>query len=173
MTKTYSSALPIAELALRIIIVLNWLSGVVILALLTAMVVATEWTLTALGITPETGIPQMLPGLQAIAALGLVTIPLNHVVLSRLLGFVKSVRTNAFVPENARRLKAIAWSLFGLQIIGLIIAAIGKAIETAETPLDLDAGFSTTGWLAVLLAFVLAGVFAQGTRMQEDLDGTV
>lgn len=173
MSTRYSAALPVAELVLRVLVVLNWASGAAILAVLTATFVATDWTLTALGITPASGIPQMLPGLQAIAVLGLAAIPLNHVVLGRLLDFVKSVRDDPFVPANARRLKAIAWSLLGLQVISLIVAGIGKAIATPENPLDLDAGFSTTGWLAVLLAFVLAGVFAQGTKMREDLDGTV
>ena len=39
--------------------------------------------------------------------------------------------------------------------------------------LDLDAGFSINGWLAVLLTFLLARVFAEGTLMREDLEGTV
>jgi hypothetical protein len=37
----------------------------------------------------------------------------------------------------------------------------------------LDAGFSINGWLAVLLTFLLARVFAEGTLMREDLEGTV
>ena len=40
-------------------------------------------------------------------------------------------------------------------------------------PLDLDWSFSVTGWLAVLLLFVLARVFDHGTRMRDDLEGTV
>jgi len=38
---------------------------------------------------------------------------------------------------------------------------------------DMGDGFSFTPWLAVLLLFVLAGVFAQGARMRTDLEGTV
>ena len=34
-------------------------------------------------------------------------------------------------------------------------------------------GFSTSGWLAVILTFVLGRVFAEGTLMQKDLEGTV
>jgi hypothetical protein len=37
----------------------------------------------------------------------------------------------------------------------------------------LDAGFSINGWLAVLLTFLLARVFAEGALMRADLDGTV
>jgi len=39
--------------------------------------------------------------------------------------------------------------------------------------LDIDAGFSINGWLAVLFTFLLARVFMKGTLMREDLEGTV
>jgi hypothetical protein len=170
----YSSALPVAWITLRILILLNWLGGVAILALLTATIVAQKWTMTALGITPESGIPIMLPGLQLIAALGLVGVVLNHVVLKRLLAMVETVRRgDAFVAANVYRLQAIAWALLALQLLSLVIAGIGKAISTPANPLHLDAGFSPSGWLAVFLTFVLTRVFAEGTLMREDLDGTV
>jgi len=44
---------------------------------------------------------------------------------------------------------------------------------TLGVPGPLDAGFSINGWLAVLLTFLLARVFAEGTLMREDLEGTV
>ena len=47
-----------------------------------------------------------------------------------------------------------------------------QALYSAH-PVHLDAGFSINGWLAVLLIFLLARVFAEGTRMREDLKGTV
>ena len=55
----------------------------------------------------------------------------------------------------------------------MVIGGISEAISTAQHPLHLDAGFSTSGWLAVLLTFVLARVFAAGTVMREELEGTV
>ena len=36
-----------------------------------------------------------------------------------------------------------------------------------------DWSFSLTPWLAVVLLFVLARVFDEGTRMRDDLEGTV
>ena len=39
--------------------------------------------------------------------------------------------------------------------------------------MDIDARFSVNGWLAVLLTFLLARVFAEGTLMRDELDGTV
>ena len=168
------SALPIAYVVLRILILLNWLGGAAILALLTATIVAEQWTFTALGITPESGIPSVIMGLRAIAALGLVGILLNYAVLKRLVAIVETVkRGDPFVAANAYRLHAVAWVLLALQLLGLAIAAVGKAISTPANPVVLDAGFSINGWLAVLLTFVLARVFAEGTLMREDLEGTV
>ena len=171
---SHSSALPIAWFFLRILILLNWLGGAAILALLTATIVAEEWTFRALGITPESGIPSMIMGLRAIAALGLVGVLLNNAVLKRLVAIVETVkRGDPFVAANAYRLNAIAWVLLALQLLSLAIAAVGKMISTPANPVALDAGFSINGWLAVLLTFVLARAFAEGTLMREDLEGTV
>ena len=74
---------------------------------------------------------------------------------------------------NARRLQVIAWVLLTLQVLSMIIGAIGRSISTPEHPVNLDAGFSVSGWLAVLLIFLLARVFAAGTVMRDDLEGTV
>jgi hypothetical protein len=113
-------------------------------------------------------------GLRAIAVLGLVAIPLNYAILARLLAIVRTVRGgDPFVEDNASRLQAIAWVLLTLQLLGLVIEAIARYVAVPGRPLDLDAGFSVNGWLAVLLTFVLARVFAEGARMRDDLEGTV
>src|SRR5918995_184658 len=98
------------------------------------------------------------------------------IVLNWLMGaaIVETVRAgDPFVAANAYRLQAIAWVLLALQLLSIVIGAIGKAVSTPAHPLHLDAGFSVNGWLAVLLTFVLARVLAKGTRMREDLEGTV
>jgi uncharacterized membrane protein len=101
-------------------------------------------------------------------------VPLNHVLFKRLLAMVGTVREgDPFVAANAQRLQAIAWTLLSLQLLSMVIGGIAKAISTAAHPVRMDAGFSVTGWLAVLLTFVLARVFAAGTLMRDDLDGTV
>ncbi len=65
------------------------------------------------------------------------------------------------------------WALFVLQLLSLVIGAIAKTVSTPAHPLHLDAGCSTNGWLAVLLTFLLARVFAEGALLREDLEGTV
>jgi hypothetical protein len=169
-----SSALPLASVTLRVLIVLNWLGGAAILALLTATVIAEQWTFTALGFPPSSTTPSMIMGLRAIAVIGLVAVPLNDIVLTRLLAIVETVRwEDPFVATNAHRLQVIAWALLGLQLLSLVVGTIGKAISTPAVPLHFDAGFSTGGWLGVLLTFILARVFATGTQMRQDLEGTV
>ena len=169
-----STALPAAWITLQVLIVFNWLVGAAILALLIATIVAEQWTFTALGITPSDPIRPIIMGLRAVAALGVVAIPLNYMVLKRLRSIVETVRRgDPFVAANAFRLNAIAWVLLALQLLSIVIGGIGEAISTPQYPIDLNAGFSPSGWLAVILVFVLARVFAEGTLMREDLEGTV
>jgi Protein of unknown function (DUF2975) len=168
-----SAALPIAHVVLRILIVLNWLMVAVILALL--VVSPNErWIMSAFKLSPSPEAARLVMGLRAIAVLGLVAIPLNYVILKRLLAIVETVRAgDPFVAANADRLHAIAWTLLTLQLLGLVIGAIAKAVAIPGHPLDIDAGFSINGWLAVLLTFLLARVFAEGTLMRDELEGTV
>src|SRR6267143_247403 len=168
-----SAALPIAYVGLRILIVLNWLGGAAILALLVIMP-NEQWIMAAFKLSPSPEAERLVMGLRAIAVLGLTTIPLNYAVLKRLLAIVETVRAgHSFVAANASRLQAIAWALLTLQLLSLVIGAIAKTVSTPAHPLHLDAGFSISGWLAVLLTFLLARVFAEGTLMREDLEGTV
>ena len=168
-----SAALPIAHVVLRILIVVNWLSGAAILALLVVMP-NEQWIMSAFKLSPSPEAERLVMGLRAIAVVGLAAIPINHFVLKRLLAMVETVRAgDPFVAINADRLQTIAWTLFALQLISLVIGAIARTVSTPEHPLHLDAGFSINGWLAVLLTFLLARVFAEGTLMREDLAGMV
>jgi hypothetical protein len=168
-----SAALPIAYVMLRILIVLNWLSGAAILALLVVMP-NEQWIMTAFKLSPSPEAERLVMGLRAIAVLGLAAIPLHYVVLKRLLAIVETVRAgDPFVAPNAYRLQAIAWVLLALNLLSIVIGAIAKIVSTPAHPLHIDAGFSISGWLAVLLTFLLARVFAEGALMREDLEGTV
>ena len=173
MPRHYSAALPIAYVVLKLLVILNWLLGAAILALLLVTPNA-QWIMSAFDLTPSPEADRLILGLRAVAVIGLVTIPINHFLLKRLLAIVETVRVgDPFVAANASRLQAIAWALLALQLIGMVIGAIGEAISTPAHPVDFDAGFSINGWLAVLLTFVLARVFAEGAQMREELEGTV
>jgi len=173
MSRSYSTALPIAYVLLRILVVLNWLVGAAILTLLVVMP-NREWIMSALDLPEGAEAEKIIWGLRAIAIVGLVTIPINHAILKRLLAMVGTVRAgDPFVAANAYRLNAIAWFLLILQLLGLLIAVIARLISTQAHPIEIEGTSSLGGWLAVLLTFVLARVFAEGALMREDLDGTV
>jgi len=172
-TDSPSAALPFATMLLRFLIVLNWVVAAGIVVLLVAM--PTErWIMSSLKLSPGPEAEGVVLGLQSIAVLGLIATPLHYIVLSRLLAIVMTVRDrDPFVAANAQRLQIMAWTLMALEILSVIIGAIGDRISSPAHPVDIDAGFSIAGWLAVLLTFLLARVFAEGSQMRDDLAGTV
>ncbi len=129
MSKSISSsaALPITHVVLRILIVVNWLGGAAILALLIVLP-NEQWIMSAFKLTPSPEAERLVMGLRAIAVLGLAAIPVNYAILTRLLAIVETVRAgDPFVAANASRLQAIAWALLTLQLLSLVIGAIGKS----------------------------------------------
>ncbi len=168
-----SAALSIAAVVLRILIIVNWVVGAAIFVLL-VFLPTREWIMNSLDLSPSQEAERVIMGLRSVAVIGIVCVPLYHAILKRMVAIVETVRAgDPFVAANALRLRTIAWALFALQVLSFVVGAINKYISSPDHPIDLDAGFSVNGWLAVLLTFVLAHVFAHGTRMREDLEGTV
>src|SRR5262249_2356867 len=101
--------------------------GTAILALLVVMP-NERWIMASFKVAPSPDGARLIMGLRAVALLGLAGIPLNYAVLKRLLAIVLTVRAgDPFVAANAYRLQAIAWALLALQLLSLVIGAIGKA----------------------------------------------
>ena len=174
MSNSNPDSLVLASRVLRILIKLNVLLGVLILALLIASVVAEAWVMRALGVPPALSNSVLFLGMRLIMVLGICAVPVVHFVLTRLQLIVATVSTgNPFVIVNAARLQSIAWDLLALELTHYAVGAVAAGISSAGLPLHISWGFSLTRWLAVLLLFVLARVFEQGTRMREDLEGTV
>ena len=65
-----SAALPIAYVVLRILIVVNWLGGAAILALLVVSP-NEQWIMSAFKLSPSPEAERLVMGLRAIAVLGL------------------------------------------------------------------------------------------------------
>jgi hypothetical protein len=173
MPQRYSAALPTANLVLQILIVLNWLVGAAFLALLVVAPNA-QWIMSAYKLTASPEAERLIYGLRVIVVLILAMIPLNHIVLKRLHAIVETVRTgDPFVSANAQRLRALAWTLLAVQLLSLVIGGVAEELSTPARPVDVYAGFSISGWLAVLLTFILARVFTEGELMRQDLKGTI
>jgi hypothetical protein len=159
---------------LRILVVLNWIYAAVVLAILVGFLAWPAWTMSAVGVPAPAQSGALLNGLRAIAVLGLAAVPINLGVLRRLIEMVGTVSAgDPFVAANAYRLQAIAFLLAAQQLVSLVVGGIAKAVSTPTHALHLSAGFSASGWLAVIMTFVLARVFAEGAVMREDLEGTV
>ncbi|MEO7864333.1 MAG: hypothetical protein ABIR63_00460 [Sphingomicrobium sp.] len=105
-----STALPVAWVTLRILILLNWLYGAVVLAILVGFIAAPQWTLTALGIPSGSQTVPLIMGMRAVAALGLVAVPLNLAVLRRMVAMIDTVlragnRLSPLTPIAFRQLR--------------------------------------------------------------------
>jgi len=172
ITRGFPSALATARTLVRTLIVVNLVLGVGILALFVASLVASDAVFAALGVHDTNA--GLIVGMRLIMAIGIGSTPLTHILLTRLLAIIETVRRgDPFVADNAARLQTTAWALLGLQLLHLAVGAVAAAASSPSQPLDLDWNFSVSGWLAVLLLFVLARVFDYGTRLRDDLEGTV
>jgi hypothetical protein len=172
MSRSFPSALAASRIVVRALIVLNLIVGTLILALFIASVIARDQVFTALG--ADVANARLIHGMRLIMVIGIGSVPLAHILLTRLLAIVETVRFgDPFVTGNAARLQTAAWALLGLELLHLAVGAIAASASSESQPLNIDWNFSITGWLAVLLLFVLARVFDHGTRMRNDLEGTV
>jgi Protein of unknown function (DUF2975) len=77
-----------------------------------------------------------------------------------------------FIAANARRLQTIGWALLVLQLLDIPGAILERFFPSlgSGTP---GVPFSPGGWIAVLMVFVLSRVFAVGSAMRDELEGTV
>lgn len=105
--------------------------------------------------------------------LGMIACVAVYQLFTRLLAILETVRAgDPFVIANADRLQRIGWALFAIQMLDLGLGAIVLVLD--RLGVDHAAwvpGF--TGWIGVVMLFVLARVFRVGTAMRDDLAMTV
>lgn len=170
MNRTSARALSVARPVIQGLTLLNILYGLCIALLLAWSFFIEGWPRNPLGFDLVKMHPQAPNGLRAIVVLGIIGAVIVHAILRRLLAIVDTVRGgDPFIADNARRLQAIAWSVLAIEVLRMMVMAIAAAVWE---PGRLG-GFTFAPWLAVLLLFVLSGVFAHGARMRADLEGTV
>ena len=110
--------------------------------------------------------------IRVVLLIGLAVAPLAHLLFTRLSAIVRSVETGSpFTVANAVRLKAIAWAVLAIQVLDLGFGIASVQVARVGEFIGWSPGL--TGWLAVLLLFVLARVFERGAEMQDELAGTV
>jgi Protein of unknown function (DUF2975) len=113
----------------------------------------------------------MLTGAMA----GMIAISVCGVIGMRLLRrLIDTVgEGDPFVPENARRLSAMAWLTAAVQVLLIPVDGMLTWLTIHFGHIRTESGFSLGGILLTLLLFILARVFRQGAAMREELEGTV
>ncbi|MBW4331345.1 DUF2975 domain-containing protein [Stakelama sp. CBK3Z-3] len=96
-----------------------------------------------------------------------------HLIFTRLIAILDAARAGEpFAMVNADRLRTVAWAMLAIQILDLCAGALAITLSKISDEY-FGWSFGLSGWLAVLLLFVLARIFRIGAAMQEDLVGTV
>jgi Protein of unknown function (DUF2975) len=113
---------------------------------------------------PEASMYALKVGVVGALVAGALLFPL----LQELIRLIDSARIgDPFVPESGKRLRRIGWLLvaFNVCVSVTISLALSGSIRLPMT--------SFSGWLTVLLVFVLARIFETGSRMRAELQETV
>lgn len=81
-----------------------------------------------------------------------------------------------FIAENANRLNSMAWLLLAVEILALLVGFLRLHLANLHSGggerLDFSV-YDLTGFIVILVLFILARVFRQGAAMRADLEGTV
>lgn len=122
---------------------------------------------------PGSDVPSAMTGVRLLVLLGVAM----SLVTDRLLVTLAAITASAsagdpFIAANAHGLQKIGWCLFALQLFEIPGALIAKNFPSLG-PAAPSGDFSIGGWIAVLMVFVLARVFAAGSAMRDDLEGTI
>ena len=172
MPNTYPTALGVSRVLLQIWRVLNIAIAVADVGMLIASFIFEPAVREYYSRRPTLEPDVIIPTMRVWMVLGLPLFAAIHVLISRLLEMVETVRAGEpFVPENAGRMKTIAWCLLGVQIFDLVCGVMAGIVSRAGSQLDWSPSLS--GWVAVVLLFVLARVFEEGARIRADLEAMV
>jgi hypothetical protein len=173
MVQPYSGALSISRILLWVLRVFNLFMGVcLVVAFVASFPFDTQFFEFFSKRPPRIDPSWLVPALRIWMVLALPMVAAVHILLSRLLEMIETVRTgDPFVPENATRLKTIAWCALVNELLRLAYGVMAATLNAAGS--NIDWKFSANGWLGVVLVFVLARVFEEGTRMRQDLESMI
>ncbi|MDE2300973.1 MAG: DUF2975 domain-containing protein [Sphingomonadales bacterium] len=78
-----------------------------------------------------------------------------------------------FISANAKRLREMGWLVLAMQAMLVAALFLTPWFRQALGSRHFFIPFSLAGLITALLLFILARVFEQGTRLAEDVEGTV
>jgi Protein of unknown function (DUF2975) len=163
-----------SRLFVRIALIVNraFFFGVIAM-LVVSIILSTRFVPLLIPTTSAADLPSALTGLRLLMLIGLAMAVATEIVLRALAQIIASAGVgDPFIAVNARRLQTIGWALLGLQLLAIPCALLDKFCPALGSAAP-GASFSPGGWLAVLMVFVLSRVFAAGSTMRDELEGTV
>ncbi len=163
-----------SSLVVRITIVLNRIFFFAcVVGLIASFIFPGYFALWIAQTKPVAMVPSVMAGMRELIVIGITMAIATDRLLVTLTDMIATVRAgDPFIPANAYRLRTIGWYLVVLQLSNIPAALLGKvypAMGNTAPAFDL----SISGWIAILMVFVLSRVFAAGSAMREDLQGTV
>jgi Protein of unknown function (DUF2975) len=163
-----------SRLVVRIAIALNRLFFLaVVVGLLLSWIFPAQFVALLLQPSPGTDVGSALTGVRLLILLGVAMAAVTDRLLAPLAQIIASAGAgDPFISANARRLQTIGWALLALQLLDIPGALLEKFFPSLGSAAP-DVTFSPGGWIAVLMVFVLSRVFAAGSAMRDDLEGTV
>jgi len=173
LSDSYATLLGVSRLLVGVLRVLNLLLGALLIGMFLATFVFEPVFQEFFSKRPPRIDPGMLiPALRVWMLLALPMIAAVHILYSRLLKIIETVRAgDPFVPENAARLTTMAWCLLTVELLRLSFGVMAAIMNAAGS--NIDWSFSVNGWVAVVVVFVLARVFEEGTRIRADLEAMI
>lgn len=161
---------------LLVLLVLNWVcvAGFAALALVLLSPVGGDHAVAALSrIYPPDQAALLVRATIWLMAICIAAGFAVHILFRRMLAIVATaIAGDPFTLANAQRLRAVGWALLAIQILDLVFGVLSVIIDS-RTGEGLGWSPSVGGWIAVLMVFVLARVFEQGSRMRDELAMTV
>ena len=157
----------VAQMANRVFL------GAVVAGLLLSWPLAAQYSAFLAQSIPGPDIPSALIGCRLLLLIGIVMSVSTEKLLASLASIVASLGAgDPFLGENAARLRTIGWSLLVLQLLEIAATLLRKYFPEmgAAAP---NGEISITGWIAVLMVFVLSRVYMAGSVMRDELEGTV
>ena len=157
--------LAIARFLLKAAMAITALAAAAIVIAIPALMVFHDWVVGKLA--GHSAPPETIWAIISVLGLAAAMAVLGFYFFRHLYRIVASVGDgDPFVPINARRLHAMGWITVAVHVLsGWIESVTDKVRVVFELPL--------AGILLAVVLFVLARVFREGTRMREELEGTV
>jgi hypothetical protein len=173
LSNRYAGLLGASRMLIAILRVLNLVAGALLIAMFLASFIFEPVFREFFSKQPPSIDPRLLiPALRVWMLLALPMIAAVHILYSRLLAMIGTVRAgDPFVPENAVRMKTIAWCLLTVELLRLSFGVMAAIMNAAGS--NIEWSFSVTGWVAVVLVFVLARIFEEGARIRADLEAMI